>query len=188
MTTNRVAGAAKVSVGSLYHYFPTKEAIVAELARRLETRGLEMALERLMRGGVELPIPELVRTLVAILISPDIGLIAARRTLLKRVPPRWFAEASTAADREVRSWVAALVEQRRAELRDAPADIMAFVSFHAVEGVVEAAIEQRPELVDDPAFFEDLVRLLVDYVSSNAEGRPGKADASHDVGADPRRE
>lgn len=34
MTTNRVAEAAGISVGSLYQYFPNKDAIVAELTRR----------------------------------------------------------------------------------------------------------------------------------------------------------
>src|SRR5947207_4379776 len=33
-TTNRIAERAGVSIGSLYQYFPNKDAIVAELARR----------------------------------------------------------------------------------------------------------------------------------------------------------
>src|SRR5262245_39298505 len=41
VSTNRIARAANISIGALYHYFPNKEAIVAELARRLELRGLE---------------------------------------------------------------------------------------------------------------------------------------------------
>jgi AcrR family transcriptional regulator len=187
MTTNRIAELAGISVGSLYHYFPTKEAVVAELARRLETRGLELALERFTEGAAW-PIPRLVRTLVEILVSPEIGVIAARRTLLKRVPPRWFADASVASDREVRSWVAAIVEARRADLRDGPADAMAFVAYHAVEGLVETAIERRPELVGDPEFFEDLVRLLVGYVSSNAAREDRKTGGARDVGGGSGRE
>ena len=35
LTTNRVAERAGVSVGSLYQYFPSREAILAELVRRL---------------------------------------------------------------------------------------------------------------------------------------------------------
>ncbi|HEX6242673.1 MAG TPA: helix-turn-helix domain-containing protein, partial [Polyangiales bacterium] len=34
LTTNHVADAAGVAVGSLYEYFPSKEVIVAELVRR----------------------------------------------------------------------------------------------------------------------------------------------------------
>lgn len=35
VNTNRVAELAGVSVGSLYQYFPSREAILAELVRRL---------------------------------------------------------------------------------------------------------------------------------------------------------
>jgi len=41
LTTNRVAEAAGVSVGSVYQYFPSKDAIVAELTRRHVEQGLE---------------------------------------------------------------------------------------------------------------------------------------------------
>src|SRR5262245_53276821 len=34
LSTNRVADAAGVSIGSLYQYFPSKEALVAELGER----------------------------------------------------------------------------------------------------------------------------------------------------------
>jgi AcrR family transcriptional regulator len=164
MSTNRVARVAGVSVGSLYHYFPTKEAIVAELARRFEQQGLDLALQRLAEGATW-KIPSLVRALLGILVSPEIGLVAARRALFLRVPPRWFADASMSVDRAVHAWFGAAIEQRRAELREGPSDVMAFVAYHAVEGVVEATIAQRPERVLDPAFFDELVRLLVGYVS-----------------------
>lgn len=43
-TANRVAERAGVSVGALYQYFPNKEAVLAELARRLEQRTREQLL------------------------------------------------------------------------------------------------------------------------------------------------
>jgi AcrR family transcriptional regulator len=178
MSTNRVARLAGVSVGSLYHYFPTKEAIVAELARRFEQQGLEMALERLAHGATK-SIAELVHDLVAILVSPEIGLIAARRALFLRVPPRWFADASMAVDRAVHVWFGGAIDERNRSgsaadvLRDGPAEIMAFVAYHAVEGVVEAAIAQRPERVVEPSFVAEVERLMLAYVtpSTNSDGR-----------------
>ncbi|MEF2267700.1 nucleoid occlusion factor SlmA [Janthinobacterium sp. HH104] len=50
LTTNHVAELSGVSIGSLYQYFPSKEALLAELVRReravlLHDVGLAMALE-----------------------------------------------------------------------------------------------------------------------------------------------
>ena len=47
LNTNAVAGRAGVSIGTLYQYFPGKEAIAAELVRRIKAQLLDdpVALE-----------------------------------------------------------------------------------------------------------------------------------------------
>jgi AcrR family transcriptional regulator len=44
LSTNRVAEEAGVSVGSLYQYFPSKEALVATLAERHRERTMALVL------------------------------------------------------------------------------------------------------------------------------------------------
>ncbi len=46
-TTNRVAERAGISVGSLYQYFPSREALVAAVAQRY-SEGMKATLERLL--------------------------------------------------------------------------------------------------------------------------------------------
>jgi AcrR family transcriptional regulator len=46
-TTNRIAEAAGVSVGSLYQYFPSKEAIAVELLKRYRERLVATVAQRL---------------------------------------------------------------------------------------------------------------------------------------------
>src|SRR5689334_22267478 len=46
-TTNRIATAAGVSVGSLYQYFPSKDAIAVELLRRYREGLIELIGARL---------------------------------------------------------------------------------------------------------------------------------------------
>src|SRR5205823_3164873 len=52
-STNRIAQAAGVSVGSLYQYFPGKDAIAVELARRLRASRLELVTSRLRAASEE---------------------------------------------------------------------------------------------------------------------------------------
>src|SRR5687767_1375689 len=46
-TTNRIAREAGVSVGSLYQYFPSKQAVLVELHRREIERGNDLILDKL---------------------------------------------------------------------------------------------------------------------------------------------
>jgi AcrR family transcriptional regulator len=61
---NHVAELAGVSVGSLYQYFPSKEALVAEVARDLASRTVAVFQEGLVELAL-LPIREAARGVVA---------------------------------------------------------------------------------------------------------------------------
>src|SRR5688572_33156597 len=63
-TTNRVAAVAGVSVGSLYQYFPNKEALLAELKAR-HVAALERGLEAVLADVGDAPLADAVRRVVA---------------------------------------------------------------------------------------------------------------------------
>ncbi|MEO3827735.1 TetR/AcrR family transcriptional regulator [Actinomadura sp. B10D3] len=62
-TTNRIAERARISIGSLYQYFPNKDAILAELAVRHLDRGTWTRADQfdLSAGGLEATVRTLVR-------------------------------------------------------------------------------------------------------------------------------
>ncbi|GAA2354426.1 TetR/AcrR family transcriptional regulator [Streptomyces sp. XM4011] len=62
-TTNRIAERARVSIGSLYQYFPNKDAILAELLLRHIDRGTWTRADRLdlSAGSLEATVRALVR-------------------------------------------------------------------------------------------------------------------------------
>ncbi|UWM51889.1 TetR/AcrR family transcriptional regulator [Streptomyces carpaticus] len=62
-TTNRIAERARVSIGSLYQYFPNKDAILAELLLRHIDRGTWTRADRLdlSAGSLEATVRVLVR-------------------------------------------------------------------------------------------------------------------------------
>lgn len=65
LTTNRVAERAGVSIGSLYQYFPTKQAIYAELSRR-QRADLKQDFDKVLNDPAvrALPLPQLVRCIM----------------------------------------------------------------------------------------------------------------------------
>lgn len=62
-TTNRIAERARISIGSLYQYFPNKDAILAELAVRHLDRGTWTRADQfdLSAGSLEAAVRTLVR-------------------------------------------------------------------------------------------------------------------------------
>jgi AcrR family transcriptional regulator len=84
-TTNHIAGQAGVSIGTLYHYFPSKEALIEAVVHRMWTRELDVLVAH-HRELAEGPLAAAVRAIVCDLAA----VVAARRELYRR----WYAEAS----------------------------------------------------------------------------------------------
>lgn len=64
LTTNRIAELAGVSIGSLYQYFPSKEAILAEMVRRMRAemcRDVEQAVAEVQRQSLSVAVDAILR-------------------------------------------------------------------------------------------------------------------------------
>jgi AcrR family transcriptional regulator len=84
-TTNHIAQTAGVSIGTLYHYFPSTEALVEAVVHRLwarEVAALEGHRAELEEGPLARAVVGIVRDLVTA--------TASRQALVRR----WYAEAS----------------------------------------------------------------------------------------------
>ena len=84
-TTNHIAEEAGVSIGTLYHYFPSKEALVEAVVHGMWARELAVLQahqKALVDGPLDRAVHAIVRDLVAVM--------ASRQALYRR----WYAEAS----------------------------------------------------------------------------------------------
>lgn len=63
-TTNAIASRAGSSFGSLYHFFPNKEAIVLGLAARYEAQLRELNRAAMTAGAAQIPVVEMVDGIV----------------------------------------------------------------------------------------------------------------------------
>jgi AcrR family transcriptional regulator len=84
-TTNHIADEAGVSIGTLYHYFPSKEGLVEAVVHRMWTRELAVLAAR-HQELAEGPLDQAVRAIVTDLVA----VVVARQALYRR----WYAEAS----------------------------------------------------------------------------------------------
>ncbi|WP_293905933.1 TetR/AcrR family transcriptional regulator [Phenylobacterium sp.] len=66
--TNAVAARAGVSIGSIYQYFPGKDAVMAALIR-LEAARFEAELARALEAAADLPLAQAVERLVALAVA-----------------------------------------------------------------------------------------------------------------------
>lgn len=166
LTTHQLAEAAGVSVGSLYQYFPSKEAIVGALIeRRIEADVARF--ERVLEEARGLPAREVIERTVSDMVDLYRGAGPLYRAMLPLV-------ARVRRHRYVRRFVEAAREQVRAELARRPDEVRkddlalaVFVSGTALESILHAVVDERPELLEDPAFTRELVDLTVRYLTKD---------------------
>ena len=164
-STNRIAAAAGVSIGSLYQYFPSKEALVAAVVDRHMQEMMQLlraAVDRVREQPVEVATRELVRVMIdAHRVDPRL-----HRALVEQVPRVGRLENVRAIDREAYTLIRAYLEAHRDELRVVDLDVASFVCVATVEALTHAAVVNRPEVLSDKSgvFAEEVTRLVVGYL------------------------
>lgn len=165
-TTNAIAHRAGVSIGSLYEYFPNKDAIVSALIAQLLDQQFEVFSKALTVTGTarESSFEDVARATLDALLAT------------KRIQPRLFQALATGAPpairgRFIRRWNQRAQEAvlgvltRRPELTEAGGDLelAVFVMVNAVYGVLDAVMVERPALLADDRLLDELVRLVTHY-------------------------
>lgn len=166
LTTNRVAEIAGVSVGTLYQYFPNKEALIGALSERYIQQTFAMCRAALAAAdGV--PLARIIEAVGA-------ALIAAQRE--QRPIHRWLMDLRTAAAYQDR-WrqaISAYVDEVAVFLQARPdayvvdAKAAAFVLVHGAAGIVEA-VGVHHASVDVEALAREGARMLRRYTVRSPE-------------------
>ncbi len=159
-TTDRIAEVAGVSIGTLYQYFPSKDAVLVGLAERELARMGELLIEYAARFGDS---PEaLVEGYVRAFTEVHAREARLHRVLIEELPRLTSLERVRDYNDRAVSVVRDFLERHaRAEGRDL--DAAAYVIFHATRGVVLAQITETPA-IDRERFTRELVRLVTAYV------------------------
>ncbi len=160
-TTNRIAERAGFSIGTLYQYFPSKEAIVVALVRRHRERvlrELDVMLDRAVAGeyGAEHALRLYLRQIVdAFGRGQKAQRLLARLGWQLDAPAAIVAAMDDGAER-VRSALARL-EDPELLLPDPPT---LYMLTRAVVGAVRSAAVEESAMLDDPRFEDALFRMV----------------------------
>ncbi len=161
LTTNKVARQAGFSIGTLYQYFPSKEAILLAMINRERRRVLDRLQALLTRAVQERGDPQaVVRELVHTLVESFGSGPKHRRAMIRLAWRMDHHENITQALREAAERNAfALGQLDDASLRRTTPAMM-FVATRAVMGAIRSASLEDSPLLGTPEFEDELVRMI----------------------------
>ena len=134
MNVNRVAELAGVSIGSLYQYYPSKEALVGAVADRLGNDTAALVAGR-MSGLESLAPREAIRCAVECVIAAYRLNPTLRRVIRDEVPEAVPHFATPEIDAQLRRAILVYLETHRELLRPDDLDLALTVVFTSVEAV-----------------------------------------------------
>ncbi len=143
---NRVAELAGVSVGSLYQYFPSKEALVGAVAQKLGDDTAALVAER-MQALQGLPPREAIRGAIRCVLEAYRINPALRRVIREQVPEAVPHFATAETDDFLRSSILDYLETHRACLRPDNLELAMRIAFTSVEAVSEQTTDDDAEAV-----------------------------------------
>lgn len=167
-STNAIARVAGVSIGSLYQYFPNKEALVATLLERHAS--LLIALARSTFGALaDEPLPVAARRLVDSLFELYSHQPALYRVFVEQLPAVGRLKRFRDVKAELIALVRSYLEAHRDELAVDNLDLSAFLVVHTLEALTHGIISDHPERLGDPALAAEVTAVVVRYLTGSDE-------------------
>ena len=165
-STNRIAEVAGVSVGSLYQYFPGKEALVAEVILRHRQE-----IQRTVLGELPqifaLPVREAMRRLVGIAVTAHRVDPRLHRVLAEQIPRVGKLEKVETFSRENHVLFRRYLELHREELCVDDLDLATFVCVTSIEALTHNAVLHNPGMLSDrqmESLVDEATRLVTGYL------------------------
>ncbi len=163
-STNRIAEAAGVSIGSLYQYFPSKEALVAALlARHVEE--MSQLLHEAAATVIDAPLPVAVEHVVRAMLAAHAIDPKLHKVLVEQVPRVGRLERIGEIEEQALALARLFFERHRAALRpDLDPELAPFIVVATVEALTHAAVLYRPDTLADERMLREISAVVLRYL------------------------
>lgn len=165
-STNRVAEVAGVSVGSLYQYFPSKEALVAAVIER-HNQEVMLTVRGELADIATQPLAQGVRKLIAVAVKAHRVDPRLHRVLAEQIPRVGKLEKVEAFNSRNYALFRDYLESRRDEIGALDLDLASFVSVTSIEALTHNAVLHHSRMLSDEAMealVDEGTRLIVGYL------------------------
>lgn len=161
-TTNKVAEAAGVSIGSYYQYFPDKHSLIDAIRER-HLEDCRTVLKSVLEHA--LPLPRFVEELVDGVIAIHSAHPGLHRVLLDEAPmSATFRDPFSAFEKEYLGYYSAIMTTYRSGQNDIDNQTAGIVLSDAIDGIVHNAARRGTLQTVD--LRHELVRIIQSYLSA----------------------
>ncbi len=147
-STNKIARVAGVGIGSLYQYFPNKEALVGAVVDRHKEATMQVVRAALTKVALR-PLDEAIGALVRVGVDAHRINPRLHAVLSEQIPRVGRLENVNAIERETIDLVRAYLESHGEELAVPDLGLAAFICVTTVEALTHAAIVDRPDVLSE---------------------------------------
>jgi AcrR family transcriptional regulator len=161
LTTNAIAERAGVNIGSLYQYFPNKQAVIAELQRR----HVETIQTELHQAMVPLPsqasMQQAVAHVIDVLIREHQIAPAVHKAIAEELPAT--ARSSQVDNDQFRQRILAELKPLMRNVPDP--ELSCYMMGVAIHAVIHHVASDRPALLAQARLKAELVAMVVHYLN-----------------------
>lgn len=164
--TNRIAEVAGVSIGSIYQYFANKESIIGELIEIHMQKVMDVFLSKYntlstvsLNDGIRI----LIRCMIEVRsIQPKL-----QRIFDEQLPKIGKLCHLREYEKQAVEMIIAYLQSKKNEVSVKNIETAAFICVHAVEAVIQAALNNRQDILTNGDLENELTNLILRYLVTN---------------------
>ncbi|KTB75066.1 MULTISPECIES: TetR/AcrR family transcriptional regulator [Pseudomonas] len=160
LTTNAIAERAGVNIGSLYQFFPNKEAVIAELQRRHAADTRTDLLNALQVLPDQPSLREALTMIIEMIVAEHRVAPALHKAIHEELP-RTIRQLEDDND----SLQLQFAQVLRPFMKNVPdPDLSIYLMGIAAHAIIHTVTADRPKLLAQPGFVQEVVTLLENYL------------------------